>query len=123
MPLFVKIALVISTLVLVGVYVGVWFRRDRRRHVPIMITCGIVDIALVIAIIAFRRAVPTAMEAETTVLRIHLAFSIPSLACWITAFASGFQRLGGKWVRFHRWNAMVFLVCRTGNWATSFFVY
>ncbi len=123
MPLFVKVSLVLSTLVLIGIYVGVALRRDPKRHVPIMITCGIVDILLVVAIVAIRHALPTAMHPETWILRVHLAFSIPALFCWFAAFISGSQRRRGRWVRFHKINAIVFLICRTGNWATSFFVY
>jgi len=123
MPPFVLVSLVLSTLVLAGIWVGVALRRDRRRHIPIMVTCGIVDIALVAAIVVARNAIPQALEARTGVLRVHLAFSVPALLGWFTAFASGAKRRKGKWIAFHRWNAIVFLVARTGNWITSFFVY
>ena len=123
MPLFVKLSLIASSLIVMGICVGVALRHDRRRHVPIMVTCGIADIALVIAIVVMRRAIDTAMAAETWILRVHLMFSVPALLLWFSAFASGFQRRKGKWVRFHRGNAIAFLICRFGNWVTSFFVY
>jgi len=123
MPEFVAVSLVLSTLVLIGIGVGVAFRRHRRIHIPLMIGCGIADISLVLAIVLVRRALPTALEADTAVLRVHLAFSIPALLGWGTAFVSGAMRCRGRWKRFHRWNAVGFLVCRTGNWVTSFFVY
>ena len=123
MPPFVLVSLIISTMVLAGGFYGVSQRKNRRRHVKVMLTCGIVDILLVLAIVVVRKALPTAMEADTQILRIHLMFSIPALLLWFTAFASGRQRLRGKWVTFHRFNAIAFLIARTGNWVTSFFVY
>ncbi len=123
MPVFVQVSLVISTLILITIFYGVSQRKNRRRHVPIMVGCGIADILLVVAIIGMRRALPQAMEADTAILRIHLAFSIPALLLWFSAFYSGFMRKKGKCVGFHKFNAIAFLVARTGNWVTSFFVY
>lgn len=122
MPPFVIGSLVLSTLILIGVYVGVALRRDRKKHIPIMLTCGVLDVGLVFAIVAYRQALDTAMAAEGTILRVHLAFSVPALLCWFVAFASGPMRKKGRWTRVHRWNAMIFLVARTGNWITSFFL-
>lgn len=123
MPVFVQVSLAISTLILIAIFYGVAQRKNRRRHVPIMVGCGIADIILVLAIIVWRHALPKAMEADTTILRIHLAFSIPALLLWFTAFYSGVRRKKGKCVGFHRANAILFLIARTGNWITSFFVY
>ena len=123
MPVFVQVSLAISTVILITIYYGVSQRKNRRRHVPIMLGCGIADILLVLAIIAWRKALPKAMEAETTILRVHLVFSIPALLLWFTAFYTGWRRKRGECVRVHKWNAIAFLVARTGNWVTSFFVY
>lgn len=123
MPAFVLVSLIVSTMVLAGVYYGVSQRKNRRRHVKVMVTCGIVDILLVLAIVIVRKALPKAMEADTDILRVHLMFSVPALLLWFSAFISGAKRLKGQWVGFHRFNAIAFLIARTGNWVTSFFVY
>ncbi len=122
-PLFVTVSLILSTVILLSIYYGVSQRKNRERHIRIMVSCGIADILLVLAIVYFRRALPKAMEADTTILKVHLVFSIPALLLWFTAFWSGIQRKKEKCLRFHRWNAISFLVARTGNWVTSFFVY
>ena len=121
--MFVKGSLAVSTVVMLMIFYGVSQRRKRDRHVKIMRTAGIVDIVLVLAIVAIRRALPKAMEADTTILRVHLAFSIPALLLWFSAFYTGSQRLKGKCITVHKWNAIVFLICRTGNYVTSFFLH
>ncbi|MGA1203774.1 MAG: hypothetical protein ACYTGJ_05055 [Planctomycetota bacterium] len=121
--LFVDVSLVVSTCILGLIYYGVSQRRNRARHVRIMTVAGILDITLVLAIVAVRRALPKAMEADTTILRVHLAFSIPALLLWFTAFHTGRRRLQGRCVRLHRVNAIAFLIARTGNWVTSFFIH
>jgi len=122
-PLFVTVSLMVSTVILLSINYGVSQRKNRDRHIRVMVSCAIADILLVLAIVYFRRALPKAMEADTTILRVHLAFSIPALLLWFTALWSGMQRKKEKYMRFHRWNAISFLVVRTGNWVTSFFVY
>ena len=121
--LFVQGSLVVSTVVMGMIFYGVSQRKNRDRHVKIMTTAGIADIVLVLAIVAIRRALPKAMEAETTILRIHLAFSIPALLLWFSAFYTGFQRKKGKCVKLHKANAITFLIMRTGNYVTSFFLH
>jgi type IV secretory pathway TrbL component len=109
------------------VWIGVTFRRRRRVHVPIMASACVIDIANVLIIELGRGAVEKSLSTATTardwVLKLHILVSVTCIVCYAIAIVTGTRLLRrGAGRAVHRRNAAVFLVCRTVNFITSFWV-
>ncbi len=117
----------VSTLVLVLIAIGLQRRHDRRVHIPIMLTCFVIDVANVLFIElgrgAVMRTLETATQAGEWLLKVHIAFSVMTLAGYVVAALTGSKLRKGIDVRkVHRWNGAIFLLNRVANYATSFMV-
>lgn len=112
-----------STAVLALIGVGLALRRTRRAHIPIMLTCFALDLGSVVYLQLQRDAVQKAASKPTPILMVHIAFALTTLVLYAAMTATG-TRLARKDVGrgLHRKLAVVFLACRAGTWATSFFV-
>jgi hypothetical protein len=124
-------------LVLILIFVGVALRRQRRRHVPIMITAFVLDMASVLYLEFNRQVIAEALEhVSALTMQIHLSFAFLTLAGYGVALLTGRLLLkrrhsflkgklfsNGLSVRpVHRFNAIAFLVGRIGIFITSFLV-
>lgn len=112
-----------STAVLVLIAAGLAFRRRRKIHIPIMVSAFALDLGSVIFLQIQRHAVQKAASEPTTILMVHISFALATIVLY-TAMAVTGTRLARKGVgrRTHKSLACVFLACRIGTWATSFFV-
>ncbi len=111
--------------VLCLLYTGVAFHRKKRIHVPIMITSFVLDMSAILYLELNRGVLAKVLEKSGTehVLQIHLTFAVLTLLGYGVAFYTGSRLLKGIPIkRFHKINAMVFLISRTGVFITSFFV-
>ncbi len=112
---------------LVLIIVGVAYRRVTRVHVPIMLAAFVIDMLNVLLIELNRDAVKRTMEtagvAGEWILKFHILVSVISVVCYVIALITGPLLLLRRRCRTaHRWNAIVFLVCRSINFVTSFWV-
>lgn len=111
-----------STVIFAGILFGVWNRKNRRIHIPMMLGCFVADMLLVLVIELNRQAIAQATSTTDSFLRFHIAVSVSAVVCYFVALVTGFRRRKGKLVLAHRVNAILFLFFRGTNWATAFFV-
>lgn len=115
----------VSTGVLVLLATGLVHRHRPKVHVPIMLSCFVVDLANVVYIEVRRGAVAQTVGMLTQggrwVLGFHIAVSVLSLVGYMVAAVTGFRLLKrGRGRRAHRANAVAFLILRVLNYITSF---
>lgn len=112
-----------STAVLALVAVGLAFRHRRQIHIPIMLSAFALDFGSVIYLQLQRDAIQKAASEPTPLLMVHIAFALATIGLYTAMTVTG-TRLARKGIgrTAHRRLAGVFLFCRVGTWATSFFV-
>jgi len=110
--------------VLILIFVGISFKKNPKIHVPMMITCLILDLSAVLYLELTRNAVFEAIEhAPEFLMQIHLVFAVITLVGYGVAATTGTLLLKGKKVRhIHKTNAIIFLLARIGVFVTSFWV-
>jgi formate-dependent nitrite reductase membrane component NrfD len=107
---------------------GLYHRHRRRIHVPVMLTCLVVDVVNVIRIELGRKAVEKALETATTsgewLLKFHILVSTLCVVGYLVAAFTGWKLLHGleRYRRVHRGNMVFFLFTRVLNFLTSFYV-
>jgi len=113
-----------STIVLLILAAGFYFRRRREVHIPLMIVAFSVDLAAVLAIELTRGAVNKATSAPSPLLLFHVVVSVFSLGCYVVMFVLGDRvRKGATGLQpWHRRTAMVFGACRSANYVTSWMI-
>ena len=112
-------------LILCLIFVGVYFRKKRHIHVPIMLTSLILDLSAVVYLEMDRNVIMKAYErTPESLMKLHLLFAVTTLIGYGLALVTGINLLrGNNKVRYlHRINACVFLIARTGVLITSFWV-
>ncbi|MBI2027510.1 MAG: hypothetical protein HYS98_06900 [Deltaproteobacteria bacterium] len=115
-----------SGAVLLLILVGISQKRTPKRHIPIMISCFVLDLASVLYLEFTRDAVFEAYRrAPESIMQIHLFFAITTLVGYFVALPTGILLFKGRkhLRKFHKWNAMVFLIVRCGVFITSFWVH
>lgn len=111
-----------STAVLALIATGVALRRRRRVHIPIMLSAFVLDVASVLYLQVQRQAVQTAVGKPTALLTVHVSLAILTIVLYLVVIPAGWRLAAtGNGRTLHRRAAMLFLVCRVGTWATSFF--
>jgi hypothetical protein len=116
---------ILSTLVLLGIIAGLYFRRRNPRfHVPIMIACFVADISLVLWIEINRHAVETVVKSIRPIVLVHAGISLTVVVCYIAMLSLGFGLIRGKAkLRLtHKRLGITFGVFRLLNYGTAFFV-
>jgi hypothetical protein len=123
----------VATCVVAGLIYGIARRRRPEIHMPVMTTCFIVDVLVVVFIevtrwlrgdeMAVTKATGEASTMAFSILNVHVAASVTMLVNYALAIWSG-RRLHRTGVgrSFHRANAAVFIVVRTVNYVTSFMI-
>tara|TARA_R110000868_G_C10922872_1_gene765822 strand:+ start:103 stop:456 length:354 start_codon:yes stop_codon:yes gene_type:complete len=109
-------------------YVGVFFKRNRKLHVKLMASSMIWDIILILQIELTRSAIVKASESmlgsKSLILNIHVAMAVACVILYGFMVATGRKLLGGdNSIRpKHRLLGISTLVLRTLVFVTSFFV-
>ena len=115
----------VSTMVLLLLATGLYFRRHRPRvHFKFMVAAFVTDVLLLIYIEVTRHAVETVVSEIRLLLWFHVGVSLGVFACYVTMIVLGRRLLHGhKKVRVkHRNLGITFCVLRSLNYVTSFMV-
>lgn len=113
----------ISILVCIILATGVLVRRRRRVHVPLMLTAFAIDLGIVLYLEITRHVVETLPDRPmTALLVVHILLSVTVLVLYVIQVVTGIKKLRGRTVPNHLKVAVVFMICRLGNLATSMMV-
>lgn len=128
-PLFSKS---FNTAVLLLLTVGIYLRRQPARHIPIMLTSFVLDVANVILIEVYARtrgkgAVEQGVESLTGagsgIERFHILVSTICILSYVVAVYTGLRlRRRGIGRKAHRANAAFFIATRVASYVTSFWM-
>ena len=113
-----------SLLILILIYIGVLFRRNRSLHVKIQMSAIFWDIILILQIELTRQAIHTASKAliNPMMLNIHISLALATVVFYGIMFKTGRKILKGSPIRnFHRVAGWTTLTLRTLVFITSFF--
>lgn len=111
-----------NTIIFLAICVGVYFRRMRQYHVPIMASSFLLDMILLIIVETQNQAVKQAVNATGTILIIHIVASVISLLCYFALIITGIKKYRQTGGNSHKYFAMVFLLARFVNCFTSFMI-
>lgn len=119
-----------STLILLIIVLGLYFRKQPKIHVPLMLTAFVADLALVLIIEFQRKAVEkvvdNAITAPNTFLLFHAGISLIVILLYIALIITGNKalklpiRAGSNTMEIHKILALIFIVFRLANYITSF---
>ncbi len=115
----------LSTVVLVLVGVGLYYRRRPRVHLGLMVAALAVDLGLVLYIEITRSAVETVRTAPLgPVLTFHIVASVLVLVIYVIQLGLGLRKLkhGRSSHLAHRYLGIAFVVLRVANYATSYMI-
>lgn len=112
-----------SFLICLLIAAGIYFRKDRRRHVTIMLTAFGLDMLMVLYIEFTRDAINEAIHPPHPFITFHVVISILVVLLYLTQLFSGLKLLKhGTHRQFHKFSAAAFIVMRLANLVTSLFV-
>lgn len=113
----------LSVLVCVMLVVGVLYRRNRRVHIPLMLSAFLIDLGMVLYL-EIRRGVIESIPGRpmTPLLIVHISISTIVLVLYGLQIYSGIQNAKGRRKPWHAKVGATFLVLRLGNLATSFMI-
>lgn len=114
-----KLLSILAFLILV---VGVLFRRDRRIHIPLMLTAIIIDLSIVAYIEITRDALAAAKAKMGTLMIVHIALSVSVLILYAVQVVTGIRNVRGGKSHAHRKTMPWLVAARLGNLITSFLV-
>ncbi len=114
----------ISTLVLLLITAGVYFRRDTRTHLRLMLAAFLIDLSLVIYIEATRHAVEKVAHHTGLLLWIHVGISVAVLIAYVAQIQLGRRILNGFVASrgLHIRLGLTFCTLRLLNYITSFII-
>ena len=114
---------VLSILVCVLLVVGVLNRRNRRVHIPLMLSAFLTDLGMVLYL-EIRRHVIESIPGRpmTPLLIIHISISTIVLVLYGLQIYTGIQNAKGRRSPWHAKVGAGFLLLRFGNLITSFMI-
>lgn len=103
---------------------GVLLRQHRSIHIRLMILAFSIDLGNVLAIELTRGAIKKATSSPPPLLLFHVIVSVFALVFYGVMFVLGDRvRRGAQQLRpWHRRVALLFGVCRTANYVTSWMI-
>jgi len=116
---------VASSLVVVLLAVGLWFRHRRPQlHLRLMISAFALDLLLLLYIEISRHAVEKVMARVSPMIWFHAAVSVGVLLCYVAMILLGRGILAGQENsrNWHRNVGLTFVVLRSLNYVTSYVV-
>lgn len=113
-----------STIVLLLIAVGVYYKRDTRRHLRFMIAAFVIDVALVLYIEFSRQAVEKAVQSAGPLLWFHILVSVGVLVAYVAQIQLGRRILQGFVATraLHLQLGLTFLCLRLVNYVTSYLI-
>ncbi|MHB1327966.1 MAG: hypothetical protein ACYC2K_07165 [Gemmatimonadales bacterium] len=115
----------LSTVVLVLVGAGLYYRKRPRVHLGLMLAALAVDLGLVLYIEITRSAIETVRTAPLgPVLTFHIVASVLVLVIYLIQLGLGVRKLrhGMSSHLAHRYLGITFVVLRVANYATSYMI-
>lgn len=119
----------ISTLIVLLIAAGLWYRKQARVHIPLMLSAFVLDVLLVLYIEITRHAIETVGTEITApthndLLVFHVIVSLLTLLLYVGLTWSGIKLYRGDHGKrnLHRNMAAAFILCRLSNYVTSFWV-
>lgn len=112
----------ISFLVLIIIGLGLRYRKERKKHIPLMLSAFVIDVSLVLIIEINRHAVERAVGLTLPAFTwCHIAISTSVVVLYLILITTGIKLAkGNESVRpFHKKLALVFIVLRLANFITS----
>jgi hypothetical protein len=115
---------ILSTLVLVLIFIGLWKRKVNRIHIPAMLAAFVIDLGMVLWLELNRLAVEQVIEGVSGLLAFHVTVSIIVMLLYIALIISGYKIWKGERALFnlHRYMAAIFIIGRLINYVTAFYV-
>ena len=115
-----------STLILILIYIGLYYRQFPTRHVKIMATAITWDLLLVLQIELTRGAVAKASKAMTNpmLLNFHVTVAVSSVLLYFALIYTGRKMLAKDYgvKKVHKFLGISAVTCRTITYITSFMV-
>ncbi|MFZ4712422.1 MAG: DUF420 domain-containing protein [Bacteriovoracaceae bacterium] len=115
-----------STVILLLIYVGVYYRKKRDKHVKMMASAIIWDVLLILQIEITRQAVAKALkpESNSALLNFHILIAVITVILYCAMFYTGRKMLKNDYsVRSkHKAMGIITVVLRTSTYITSFLV-
>ena len=113
----------LSAFVCVLIVVGLFNRRRRRVHIPLMLSAFAIDLGIVLYL-EIRRGVIESIPHRpmTPLLFIHILISVAVLVLYGIQVYSGIQNAKGRRSALHPKTAKVFVVLRFANLVTSWMI-
>lgn len=119
--------LIVSTLVLIIIAAGLFFRKDPKKHIPLMLTAFIIDVSLVLVIEFQRHAVEAVVEnvvkSPSAFVIFHASISLLVIIMYIALTWTGttiYKHGARHLLKLHRAFAAIFIILRLINYITSF---
>jgi len=112
----------ISTFVLVLIALGLKFRHDRTRHIPLMLAAFLIDFGLVLSIELKRHAVEKLVLQQVPMFTVvHALISLGVLGLYVALMVFGFKIIKDQPNArgIHKKLGIAFVVMRLLNFATS----
>lgn len=129
MPAWVNGANTASLVITVALVVGTLLRFNRKVHPPLMVTCFLADLGLVVWLEVTREAVETAAGNMSPLMAVHIALAVAMLVLYAAMLIGGIGLLRaapdadtGKARRKHRMGAVAFFAVRIAVLATAVMV-
>ncbi len=115
-----------STLILGLIYVGLFYKKQRNKHVKIMTTAIIWDVLLILQIELTRQAVAQALKpmGNSNLLNFHILIALATVVLYVMMFMTGKKMLKNDYSVRARHKAMgiTVTILRTITYITSFMV-
>jgi len=115
-----------STLILILIYIGLYYRKKPNYHVKLMASAIIWDILLILQIELTRGAIEKASKVMTNplLLNFHVSIAVGSVLCYFALIYTGGKVLKGKrnMLKYHRPVGVLAVVLRTLTYITSYLV-
>lgn len=112
-----------SLIVIILIFIGLVFRRQKQKHVAIMMSAFTIDILMVLYIELTRQAINTSLHPPHPFIVFHVVISVLAVCLYFGQLVTGFQMLKtGILKPSHKKMAIAFVVLRVGNWVTSLFL-
>ena len=115
-----------SSMILLLMFVGVYFKTQRKKHVPLMASAILWDVVLILQIELDRQAVEKAVKVleNSLLLNIHVCLAISVVILYIFMITFGRKLyLGDESIRkWHSRLGKLTLVARSAVFITSFMI-